>query len=124
MSLNDQLEHFIRDFIKAKKPIGMCCIAPIMIARMLGTTFDKPEPGAKITLGKKGNEKDWPYQGSIDIAKKWGNNLVEADVNEVIYDDKYLLFSTPAYMKGTAKYHEVYDGINSLVDEVTKWLKK
>jgi len=39
----------LKDFHKAKKPIGLCCIAPVLAAKVLGNVV--------ITLGKKGKEK-------------------------------------------------------------------
>ena len=50
----------------AGKPIGMCCIAPILAAVVLG------DKGIKITLGSKGAEDDWPYAGTMDKATELG----------------------------------------------------
>ena len=36
----------LQEFHKAKKPIGLCCIAPILAAKVF--------PGVTITLGKDG----------------------------------------------------------------------
>lgn len=47
-------------------------------------------------MGSKG--ENWPYSQAINIAEGWGNNLVHCKVNEVCYDEKNLIYSTPAYM--------------------------
>jgi hypothetical protein len=35
-----------------------------------------------------------------------------------------MIFTTPAYMNGDAKPHEVYEGIQKLVKEISKHCKK
>ena len=58
-------------------PIALCCIAPILAAKVLGSK------GVEITLGKKGDESKWPYGGALDAAKSFGAKVVEKNVNEV-----------------------------------------
>ena len=58
-------------------PIALCCIAPILAAKVFGSQ------GVEITLGMKGDEVKWPYGGAIDAAKSFGANVVEKNVNEV-----------------------------------------
>lgn len=48
MSVNSEVERVLKDFHGAKKPIGLCCIAPIVAAKVLGTS------GVTLTLGKAG----------------------------------------------------------------------
>jgi enhancing lycopene biosynthesis protein 2 len=59
-------------------PIALCCIAPILAAKVFGSK------GVEITLGRKGDESKWPYGGALDAAKSFGANVVEKNVNEVI----------------------------------------
>ena len=47
MKLNKEVERVLKEFHAAKKPIGLCCIAPVLAAKAL--------PNPKVTLGKKGN---------------------------------------------------------------------
>jgi len=53
----------IQEFHALKKPIGLCCIAPVIAAK----TFAKSEKatGIEITLGKEGSS--WPNSGAISI---------------------------------------------------------
>ena len=92
-----------------------------MLARILGTKFGGP--GAKLTLGGSSG-KDWPHGGSVDIARKWGNEMVEADVTDVVYDSANKIFTTPAYMKGTASPFEIYTGIDNMVKQLRESLEK
>lgn len=48
MTVNSEVERVIKDFHAAKKPIGLCCIAPVLAARVLGSS------GVTLTLGKPG----------------------------------------------------------------------
>ena len=42
------------------------------------------------------------------------------NVNELCVDKTNKLVSTPAYMCGSAKYHEVQDGVASMVNQLLK----
>lgn len=48
MTVNSEVERVIKDFHAAKKPIGLCCIAPVLAARVLGGS------GVTLTLGQTG----------------------------------------------------------------------
>lgn len=48
MAVKSDVERVIKDFHGAKKPIGLCCIAPILAAKVLGPV------GVELTLGKTG----------------------------------------------------------------------
>jgi enhancing lycopene biosynthesis protein 2 len=49
-SVNAEVSRVLEEFHAAKKPIGLCCIAPILAALVLGKKGVRP----KITLGKSG----------------------------------------------------------------------
>ena len=90
----------------------------MIAARVFGNK--KGGPGVTLTLGKKGD--GWPYSGSIDAASGMGNKLEEKDINEISIEENKIV-STPAYMKDIAKPHEVYEGIEKLVKEISKRIK-
>lgn len=48
-TVNEDVVRVLKDFHKAKKPIGLCCIAPVLAAKVLGNVV--------ITLGKKGKKQ-------------------------------------------------------------------
>jgi enhancing lycopene biosynthesis protein 2 len=120
MNVDSDVSRVILSFYNAKKPIGATCIAPIVLAKIFGTTA--ANPGIDLTLGKKG--EDWPYADSIEAASKLGNKVISCDVDEVCKDRFSKIVTTPAYMKGTAKPFEVFDGIERLVNEVIKLTKE
>ena len=114
MSVNKEFESVLKDFHSKKKVIGMCCITPIVAARVFGKNVGGD--GIKITLGGKGDS--WPFNGSIDVAKGFGNELCELDVHDICVDEANKIVTSPAYMKGDAKPHEVYDGIEKMINSV------
>lgn len=53
MTVIPEVERVLKDFHGAKKPIGLCCIAPMLAAKVLGGS------GVTITLGKSGRPSVW-----------------------------------------------------------------
>lgn len=106
----------LQEFHKAKKPIGLCCIAPTLAAKVF--------PGVTITLGKDGDENLWPFKSAIEAATAMGAKIEKKDVNEVTVDRANQVYSTPAFMYGIAKYHEIDDGIGNMVKCVIDAIKK
>jgi len=102
-----QTERVIKEFHAAGKPIGMCCIAPAIAARVLGTGAGGP--GCSVTIGDDtGAAKAIADMGSRNIAKP----VTEANV-----DEKNNLITAPAYMYGDAPIHKVFVGIGQMVDQ-------
>ncbi|CAG9334901.1 C21orf33 [Blepharisma stoltei] len=116
MTVDPDLTQAILGFFQLNKPMGFTCISPIICAKILGTKNKKP--GIELTLGKRRKDETWPFSGSIEVADSFGNKLVDKDVDEIMVDSSALIVSTPAYMKSTAKPHEVYEGIGKLVKKV------
>jgi len=116
MSVEPEVARIIEAFHEAGKPQALCCIAPVLAAKVLGSKE------VTLTLGGQGSEQEWPYQGAIDAAKGWGANLELKEVGEVCVDSSNKLVSTPAYMSGTAKFHEVQDGVSNMVQELLKMI--
>ena len=61
MNVTSETERIITGFHGAGKPMALCCIAPILAAKVLG------DKAPSLTLGSTGSEADWPYQGSIEV---------------------------------------------------------
>jgi len=112
MKVDPEVARVITEFHAAGKPQGLCCISPVLAAKVLG------EKGVTLTLGNTGSEADWPYQGAIEAAKSWGASMELKDVDEVCVDGDNKLVSTPAYMSGSAHFHQVHDGVSAMVKQV------
>jgi len=115
MSVDAEMERVIKDFHIAGKPMALCCIAPIVAARVLGKT------GPTLTLGNCGPEDQWPYQGSIEAAKSFGANMELKNIDEICVDSTNKLVSAPAYMFN-GKFHEVQDSVTNMVNALFKML--
>ena len=132
MSVNDQVERVIVEFHSAGKPLGLCCIAPIIVAKVIHSlTFPRPtshhqpkvlgDKNPLLTLGCAGDGAEWPYQEAIEVARGLGGNMQEKNVGEVCVDTENKIVTTPAFMYN-GKFHEIQDGVSSMVKEVMKLL--
>jgi len=113
MTVQPEMERVLRQFHAAGRPLALCCIAPVLAARLL--------PGARLTLGGRGQQ--WPYQGALDAAAGWGASVQECGVDEVCIDEQNKLVTTPAFMYDTREFHLIYDGVGKMVDALMKMLK-
>lgn len=99
------LAKVIKEFHQQSKPIGAVCIAPILLAKVLG-----PE-GAELTVGKDS-------ETAQEIAKTGAHHIV-CPVNDYVTDRLTKVISTPAYMY-EASAHEVFKGISGLAKELVE----
>jgi enhancing lycopene biosynthesis protein 2 len=119
MTIDDRLQKILKDFLHSRKPIGMCCIAPVIAAKLI--------PGVRLTLGKMKNLNEneaknvFPYSGAVMSARQMGAETQECDVNEICVDEHHRLVTTPAFMKN-APFHEVFDGIGLMIEKVIQMI--
>lgn len=106
------VERVIKGFHGAGKPLGFCCIAPVLAARVLGTR--KGGPGVKVTIGTDGP--------TADAIATMGATHVPRAVHEAYTDEKQRVVTTPAYMF-EAKPHEVFEGIGQMVRGVVEMIR-
>ncbi|XP_067008590.2 ES1 protein homolog, mitochondrial [Anabrus simplex] len=109
-AVNEDVARVLKEFHKDKKPIALCCIAPVLAAKVLSDI--------KITVGQmdKGTGK-WPYAGTIDQLKSLGVHVELKNVNEISFDSKNLIITTPAFMYD-GKFHEISDGIGLMIKKL------
>lgn len=110
MTLNPSVEDAFSKFQDSKKPIGLCCIAPVLAAKyanIKGKSF-------KMTLGMSSGD-DWPFKDAVGAAKALGNEMVEMDLDEVCTDEENLIITSAAYMK-SGKPHEIEDNVAKMVE--------
>jgi enhancing lycopene biosynthesis protein 2 len=104
-TVHPEVERVVREFHGSEKPIGMCCIAPVIAARVLGKASGGP--GCVVTIGN-----DDQTAGAIEAM---GAEHAERPVTEACLDADNRLVTAPAYMYGEAKIHEVSRGIGEMV---------
>jgi enhancing lycopene biosynthesis protein 2 len=105
-SVNPEVVRLLREVAAAGKPIGAVCIAPALIAAVLGKDF-----GPTVTIGTD--------TGTAAEIEKTGAKHQECEVTGFVVDEKNKLVTSPAYMLANS-ISEVADGIDSCVREVVK----
>lgn len=98
----------------AGKAIGAACIAPVLVARVLGSRAGsagagRTTPPLLLTIG------DDPATAAA--VEAMGARHVTATAGDVVVDGPNRVATTPAYMVA-GRISEVFDGIGRLVDEV------
>jgi enhancing lycopene biosynthesis protein 2 len=104
-SVHPAVESLVREVHKEGKPIGAICIAPAIIARVLG------KEGPALTIGNDA--------GTAKALGALGAKHENRRVDEVTIDRKLRIVSTPAYMLGP-KITDVAKGIATLCKEVVR----
>lgn len=105
-SVNADLEKALRAFYKSSKPIGAICIAPTLVARVLGrenvtvTIGNDPETAAEI--------------------KKTGAIHETCPVDDYITDRLHKIITTPAYMYDGATPAQIFKGVSGLAKELVE----
>ena len=106
-TVDPEVEALVSDMLELKKPLGAICIAPALLARILG----KKNIPAKLTIGT-----DPATAGAI---KKMGASHCDCPVTEMVVDTEHKVVTTPAYMLGRGPA-EVCEGITKCVAELLK----
>ncbi|KAJ1115460.1 hypothetical protein NDU88_003684 [Pleurodeles waltl] len=111
-TVNDQVKSTLEAFHKAKKPIGLCCISPVLAAKIF--------PGCEVTIGKNENvDGRFPDAATALAIEEIGAKHISKDVHECHVDEANRIVTTCAFMC-KAPLHEIFDGIGTLVDELLK----
>ena len=104
-SVNPDVYRLIAELRVMEKPIGAICIAPVMMAKILG----EQEESANMTIG-------YDETTSTDILSM-GSKHVECPVSEMIIDKEKKIVTTPAYMEAKS-IKEAADGIEKLINQI------
>lgn len=105
-SVNPDVARLLKEMAVARKPIGAVCIAPALIAAVLGK-----ECSPTVTIGNDA--------GTATEIDKTGAKHQVCSVTELVVDLKNKLVTSPAYMLATS-ISEVSEGIDKCVREVVK----
>jgi len=103
--VNSEVETLVSDMLEMKKPIGAICIAPALLARIVG----RKHIPAKLTIGTDAK--------TAAVINQMGASHCDCVVTEMVADEKHKIVSTPAYMLGRGPA-EVFAGIKKCVDKV------
>jgi len=103
------VERLVGGMLDAGKPVAAICIAPAMLARILG----KRGIRARLTIGN-----DPQTAAAIE---RMGVTHVQCTATDCVVDEEHRILSTPAYMlaKGPA---EVFQGVGRLVEALARMI--
>ncbi len=105
--VNPEVAKVILDFYNDSKPIAAACIAPVLLAKVLG------KKRVTVTIGND--------PATIAEVEKTGAQHETCPVDDYITDRETKVVTTPAYMYDDAKPHEVFQGISGMVKELVEW---
>lgn len=103
-TVHPEVARLLRDMATAGKPIGAICIAPAVVAMVLGK-----DKAPTLTIGNDA--------GTAAEIEKTGARHQECPVTELVVDHANKIVSTPAYMLAH-RISETYEGIDKCVKEV------
>ncbi|KAK6178464.1 hypothetical protein SNE40_013252 [Patella caerulea] len=115
MKVNPDVEKTLKAFHASNKPIGLCCISPVLAARVIN--------GCEVTVGSDQDEGGkWPYAGTASAIQSMGAKHIKRNVTECHVDSKNKIVTTPGYMCDTDLHH-IFDGIGNMVKNVFSLIK-
>lgn len=105
-AVNPQVSRLVKEMHAAKKPIGAICIAPALIAAILGK-----EVGPTLTIGTD--------PATAAEVEKTGARHQNCPPTDCVIDQANKLVTTPAYMLA-GRISEIYEGIGTCVKKVVE----
>lgn len=106
-TVHPEVERLAGEMLDAGKPIGAICIAPAMLARIVGGRGMHP----RMTIG---NDKE-----TAAALEKMGVAHLDCPCESFVVDEAHKIVTTPAYMLGKGPAM-VFAGIQKLVQEVLR----
>lgn len=100
-TVREDVATLIRAFHARKKPIGALCIAPVMIAKVLGDVT--------ITVGNN--------ESTIENVLSFGSKHINTLQKGVIADKQNMVFTTPCYML-PARISDIADCAENLIEAI------
>lgn len=100
--INKDLLSLVQLMHQQKKPLGLMCIAPVMLPKLLNKSV-------RLTIG---NDPD-----IIAQIEKMGGMHIQCTVDNIVVDENNRVVTTPAYMLAQS-ISEAEKGITKLVEKV------
>lgn len=108
MEVMDSVADAILETYRAKKPVVAMCIAPMVVAKVLGRY------GVELTLGAADNQ-------AAQVAAGFGCRVQACAPTDVCVDNEHKVVTTPAYMVAT-RISEIFDGADHMVAALAEML--
>lgn len=100
--INKDLLRFVSDMHKQKKPLGLMCIAPVMLPKMLNSPV-------KLTIGNDAQ--------TAEMIEEMGGIHINCPVDDIVIDETHRVVTTPAYMLAES-IAQAQVGIEKLVKKI------
>jgi enhancing lycopene biosynthesis protein 2 len=100
-SVNSDIVRLLKATVQAKKPLGAVCIAPAVLAKVLGSDL-----APSLTIGTD--------TGTAEAMQAMGATHIACPVKEVVIDHEHKIVTSPAYMLA-GRISEAADGIEETV---------
>ncbi len=100
-SIDPEVERSIREMVGQEKPVGALCIAPVILAKLLGNI--------ELTIGQE--------QGTASAVEQMGANHIATGHGEVVVDKNYKLVTSPCYMLD-ASIVQIAEGADNVVKSI------
>ena len=104
--IDPQVARIVKEFSDSHKPIAAICIAPAIMALALG------KKGVNVTIGEDA--------GTATELEKTGAKHQNCAVEKYVVDHSNKVITTPAYMYGSAKPHQIFAGVSGAIAELIK----
>ena len=98
--VHPEVTRLVREVHAQKKPVAAVCIAPAVLAKVLGSE------APRLTIGND--------RGTASALEAMGAQHVDCPVREMVVDQERKIISSPAYMLAT-RISEAADGIEKTV---------
>ena len=108
-SVDEGVANLVRAMHTQRKPIGAICIAPGLVAKVLG------QSGPTLTIGTDA--------GTAAVIEACGATHQDCPVDEFVVDAEQRIVTTPAYMLGP-EIKDVAAGIERCVDTVVQMARE
>lgn len=108
MMVIDSVQDAILETYRAHKPVVAMCIAPMVLAKVLGRYE------VELTLGPDNNQ-------ASGIAKGFGCRICACGPTDVCVDSEHKVITTPAYMAAT-RISEIFAGAENMVARLAEML--
>ena len=108
--VNPDVERLIKATVAAGKPLAAVCIAPALLAKILGQEL----PGIKVTIGTD--------EGTAGAVNAMGATHTDCPVDEFVVDEENRIITSPAYMLA-GRISEAAAGIEKSVAALMKMLQ-
>ena len=105
-TVNNDVEQVVRAMHEAGKPIGALCIAPVLLARILGDVT--------LTIGQD--------EETAAQIQDMGATHAPTGIGEIAVDQENKIVSTPCYMLDS-RVDQIADGADALIQALLGFLK-